>query len=349
MKIGIITFHWATNYGAVLQAYAMQEYLKSCGHMVEIINYKPSQYDFSAITYLKHPRKIKYLYRDIKFQKKESDINRFRIRYLNLTKRFFRQEELFALGDKYDVLISGSDQILNPSFTLKGEGCPTSSYFLSFDPSTKRIGYAVSFGCEIYPERSLKFAREWINNFDVIGYREHSGKKILEQMNYGGLSTMVPDPTILVDKELIEKLVLREEVLDAYTYIYMLRGKTVICRDSVLGTKKRTEGQSKVCSVNNWVSDIANARYVITNSFHCVVMCLLFHVKFAVILETSSSAGMNDRVYTLLERVNLTNHISINGYDEIESVLQKEVDWDMVDRSMAEYSDDGRRFLESYL
>lgn len=49
MKIGIITFHWATNYGAVIQAYALQEAVASLGHDVKIINYKPSQYDDSEL------------------------------------------------------------------------------------------------------------------------------------------------------------------------------------------------------------------------------------------------------------------------------------------------------------
>lgn len=55
MKIGIMTFHWATNYGAVLQAYCLQEYLREQGHDVEIINYKPMQYDFSWKKYLGTP------------------------------------------------------------------------------------------------------------------------------------------------------------------------------------------------------------------------------------------------------------------------------------------------------
>lgn len=41
MKIGIITFQCAHNYGAVLQAYALKEYLKTLGHSVNIINYRP--------------------------------------------------------------------------------------------------------------------------------------------------------------------------------------------------------------------------------------------------------------------------------------------------------------------
>lgn len=53
MKIGILTFHWATNYGAVLQCYALQSYLESMGHDVKVINYKPRQYDDNLYTFLR--------------------------------------------------------------------------------------------------------------------------------------------------------------------------------------------------------------------------------------------------------------------------------------------------------
>ena len=54
MKIGILTFHWATNYGAVLQCYALQTYLESLGHDVRVINYKPKQYDFSLWRFFRY-------------------------------------------------------------------------------------------------------------------------------------------------------------------------------------------------------------------------------------------------------------------------------------------------------
>ena len=55
MKIGIITFHWATNYGAILQAYALQNYLIEFGHDVEIINYRPRKNIFlQKLTWIKN-------------------------------------------------------------------------------------------------------------------------------------------------------------------------------------------------------------------------------------------------------------------------------------------------------
>ena len=70
MKVGILTFHWATNYGAVLQCYALQEYLRNEGHEVEIINYKPRKFDF-WFKYLKRPWLILRLRKELITRKKE--------------------------------------------------------------------------------------------------------------------------------------------------------------------------------------------------------------------------------------------------------------------------------------
>ena len=53
MKIGILTFHWATNYGAVLQCYALQAYLEQLGHNVRVIDYKPLKYDESLYNFIR--------------------------------------------------------------------------------------------------------------------------------------------------------------------------------------------------------------------------------------------------------------------------------------------------------
>ena len=183
MRIGILTFHWATNYGAVLQAFCLQEYLREQGHKVDIINYKPKRFDLTLTQFIKNPRRLRYLRKELIAKRKESLLAPFREKYLNQTKRYYSTKEIQSANMDYDLLISGSDQILNPSFTICGESIPTSAYYLSFGPKTaKRIGYAVSFGCVQYPEQATIYASEWINNFDAIGTRENTGFNILQQL-----------------------------------------------------------------------------------------------------------------------------------------------------------------------
>ena len=87
MKIGILTFHWATNYGAVLQCYALQTYLESLGHEVTIINYKPKQYDFSLWRFFRY-RQFLHPQTFVQTQIKEKPLIPFRNKYLKLSQPF---------------------------------------------------------------------------------------------------------------------------------------------------------------------------------------------------------------------------------------------------------------------
>lgn len=121
MKIGILTFHWATNYGAVLQTYALQTFLESKGHEVVIINYKPRNYDNNFWTYIRNRKFLKHsLYKNE--LKKEAALSEFRRLHLHLTDRITKSANLSAVCKGFDCIISGSDQVLNPSFLLNGEG-----------------------------------------------------------------------------------------------------------------------------------------------------------------------------------------------------------------------------------
>ena len=133
MKIGILTFHWATNYGAVLQCFALQEYLRSQGHDVEVINYKPKQYDDNVFTFLRF-RKFLNLDEYLRDRKKESALVAFRDSHLHQTKRICKCMDIVEIANSYDIIISGSDQVTNPSFLLSGEGLGIISpaYFLGF-------------------------------------------------------------------------------------------------------------------------------------------------------------------------------------------------------------------------
>ena len=88
MNIGILTFHWATNYGAVLQCYALQSYLTSIGHNVKVINYKPRQYDESLYKFLRYRKFLRFEeYRDAR--NKEKSLIPFRDSHLNQTDRAY--------------------------------------------------------------------------------------------------------------------------------------------------------------------------------------------------------------------------------------------------------------------
>ena len=329
MKIGIMTFHWATNYGAILQAYALQEALKSIGHEVAIIDYKPSRYDDTLWSFIRF-RKFLDLRKYLNERRKEARLSVFRKRYLKLTNRFYTQNKLSIIGNNFDALVSGSDQVMNESFLVNGERGGSTAYFLDFgSKNTLRFAYAASFGTTNYSDDLIKRVRPLIEVFDDVSSREESGLSIFEKMGANNAS-LVPDPTLLQSKDFYARLLKSEEKLENRNRAYFLRGRDCVVADA-LG-KLNAELLIDI-SLEQWLNSIRYSSHFITNSFHGVVFCLIFHTPFTVVLDTKENIGMNDRFYTLLKPLSLTDRI----FSEAEfnsASTECSFDWNSIDNKM---------------
>ena len=347
MKIGILTFHWATNYGAVLQCYALQTYLEGKGHEVEVIDYKPRQYDDTLWSFIRY-RKFVNIKEYQNNKRKEAAIEEFRAQRLKRSKRIYTCAEIGEIAGKYDAIISGSDQVMNPSFLVSGEGkgVVTPSYFLGFPFNGKRIGYALSFGCVKYPEKAREIASRYIKDFDVITVRESTGVDIVKSMGRDD-AVVVPDPTLLMDGEFYRNLA-GEKICLKGDYVYCFFIRNIAERRESIG--RVLDGAPAVWNnddgdftMEGWLAKIRDAKFVVTDSFHCVVMCLKLHRPFAVVTELAGNVGMNDRLYTLLGRVGLQNRVvEKSKCDTIPELFDKEINWSAVDnelRSWMEISD----------
>lgn len=341
MKIGILTFHWATNYGAVLQTYALQTYLKSKGHEVYVIDYKPRHFDNTFWNYLKNRKFLNHR----KYQntlRKERVLQIFRDKYLQLTTRIFTKEEIPSLVSDYDVLITGSDQVLNPSFLFNGEGRRklSTAYFLDIPFNGTKIGYAVSFGCTTYPEDAKSIVTNIINEIDKIGVRENTGLDILKSVQYNNHSLAVPDPTILCYDLLFNSIEFQRPDKTDYYCAYILHKKIVINADNVM----YIDEQNNPLSMEAWLGTIAYSKGLITNSYHGMIMALLNHVPFVAITVNTGSIGMNDRFTTILGVLGLEDRICCET-DDYMSIINNKIDWTGVDNKIKKYSEIGRDFL----
>lgn len=340
MKIGILTFHWATNYGAVLQCYALQTFLESLGHEVEIINYKPRKFDF-WFKYLKRPWLILRLYKDLISKKKENHLASFRHSMLNQTVRYHSMKELRNVNFNYDVVISGSDQVLNPSYTLGGEDCPTSAYYLEPFRCSKRIGYAISFGCEVYPTDALHYSQQWISSFNQIGVRENTGLSVLKQMGYDGFTEVVPDPTILLGNRMFKGIHIKYPDKKDYLCVYILRRHIDLNRDDAI----YIDDYNNPLSMEEWIGTIRGSKGLITNSYHGMIVALLSHVPFVVIADAKN---MNDRFHTLLSKIGLLDHI-LENYNGYETIIDKPLDWSLIDDKLSDFRNRGVEFLNTII
>lgn len=344
MKIGIITFHWATNYGAVMQSYALSKYLSSQGHNVQIINYYPKRFKKNIINALK-TRHISVIPKKLKEILKEKNIMQFRKKHLKLTEYFKSNDELRNAELDFDCYICGSDQIWNESFLRSGERKKTYSYFLDFAKDNKIIAsYAASFGATKYKDDLKADILKYLKRFDFISVRENTGLDILNDIGINNVC-VVPDPAMLLKKADYKKLIGNNQRVSDYAFVYMLHNRYSDARDLVKYIKNKGEKivKCKGIGVEEWLSNIYYAKHIITNSFHGVLFSIIFRKPFTAILIDGS--GMNDRMMTLLEYLDLQDRI----YQGEAIIVEKSINWEAVSKKLTQYRNVGYNYIKDIL
>lgn len=349
MKIGTITFHWGTNYGAVLQAYALQQHLKNKHYQTEIINYVPLRVKFiQTIVFIKNF--------NLSALKKDHEINKFRWSHLDLSERtYYTNASLIRKCHDYDIYICGSDQVWNESFTLSAEGKPTLSYYLNFVREGKtRISYATSFGTEELSTKVVNLIKPELKKFSNISVRENSGKKIVQDM--GLEATLVIDPTLLLERESYERLIENKTIKDDFQlFSYILHDDQTTAHsitdyifEKYFDKRSDKKYDQEPIGIIEWLFSIKNARFVVTNSFHGLIFSLIFHTPFIIVPVENS--GMNDRIVTLLDSVSLSNRIVAEFYeDKIDTLFAENINWNEVDEKIQAMRTDSINFLENAL
>lgn len=352
MKIGILTFHWGTNHGAILQTYASVRYLKLKKADVNVIDYYPEVQETNFKKAFR-PNLPNVMWKRMLKVKKEKAVAPFR-KKLPLTERYQTNQQLIDNPPDFDVLISGSDQVWNPYFIQHGEGTNkiTPVYFLNFGKEgCKKVALSVSFGCSEYPEKAAEIAKPFIKNFNAIGVREKTGLKILENMGVEG-AVITADPTALLKKEdIIELCKDIPQSTAPYTAKCILRKQSEetlsVINSLVSASNNKTIFDIEKVSMENWLAGIRDAKFVVTNSFHCIMMCLKLHTPFAAVVESGTKAGMNDRLFTLLEHFELTDLIVADKNADFGAIASKSIDWKSVDENMKKYAESLVKYLDS--
>ena len=349
LRIGILTFHWAANHGAILQTYASYSYLKNELGVsdVKVIDYLPASREINFKNAIR-PNYPRVIIGRLKALRKEKNLREFRS-FLPLSDRYYTNKELIDSPPDVDLLITGSDQVWNPSYAMYGEGGPTPVYFLNFGTSNcKKVAMSVSFGCSEYPQNAYEIVKPYVSKFDKISVRENTGINILEKFGYEG-AVVTADPTALIAREQYISLCGDSKSPSKYTATCFLRKKRrpiakdikrLLNRigDPILNIEKK--------SMRDWLSGIRDAGMVVTDSFHCVMMCLKLHTPFVVVGVDGAMIGMNDRFYTLLDRFGLTHRIA-TSYDSID--LNEEFDWAKIDTCMENYALSLKEYLKSII
>lgn len=347
MRIKTITCHRAINHGAMLQAFALQTYLLSLGHNVEIIDYCPSQ--FQKISLWSVPGRYRCiglgpLYVLLKLpirlkgRRRAEVFEDFCNKYLRLTNsRYYSVQELRDNPPEADLYIAGSDQIWN-TYLANGTDAV---YYLDFGPSeTKRISYAASFSTVELKAGTENFVKEELNNFDAISVRESSAVTILKK--YGYLGTQVVDPVFLLSAAEWSSLLKLDSSIPPEKYIFVYD----FMRDGSIEKIAKRLASLLHCKIycifkqpyadrcfyyigpEKFVELIRNSQCVVCDSFHGIAFSLIFQKDFFVVNRTD---GLNNRMHDILEKYNLKSRLV--GKDAVDSELSKSIDYSKVCQS----------------
>lgn len=350
MTIKTITCHDVYNYGASLQAYALQTFFEKRGHEVEIIDYMPDY----------RPRRYRYFHlyknngkigriatlfpflkplcalwknrKNIKFYSRKLRFDHFKQDMLKVTDVCYHNvNELQAHKPDADLYVAGSDQIWNSLYDNGRDG----AYYCAFESDSQNcISYAASFGADhIHPDY-VGFVKKQLHNFKSISVRESSGKNIVEGLGLN--ATVVLDPVFLLDKEDWESLCKTDRTGD-YLLLYDFLQNDPNVR--TLTQKIAKELNLKIYSINDlrtckyadrninnagpieFLEYVRGAKFVVSTSFHATAFSVIFGKSFYTFPLVGH--GNSSRMEDFLSSIGLKNR-----YVEDYNAIQKdEIDY----------------------
>ena len=345
MKIGIITFHCAHNYGAVLQCYALQEFLKSLHHEVYVIDYRPDYFNRINLPFSikRNVRKnlLKFTYGVCKelfllniSQKRSSRFEKFISHRLHLI-----SESSLYTDTTFDAYVYGSDQIWN---TTMMNGKFDSVYTASFPMArnAKNIGYAVSMGHASLSYELCGRLKELVRNFSGLSVRELSLQAFLSQVT-GSTYPVVLDPTLLVGRNLFNDIATNPIAKKPYVLIYQcvcVKETEYIAKQianelhaEVVSLFAGVSKQDKMsyASPEEFVGYFKYASCVVTTSFHGTVFSILFNRPFYTVkignqidarsTDLLSDLGLQERMVERIDRP----HFKELDYEKVNENLER--------------------------
>lgn len=374
MRIGIYTQPLHSNYGGLLQAWALQNVLRRMGH--DVVTFQP---DMRMRLSWKRALVV-YPLRFVRYILGKSDVVRYEHAYNEIqcvttakTRGFVegninyrKYRKISALREKdYDMIIVGSDQVWRPCYNNSFYNSIENS-FLDFAQSwnIKRIAYAASFGTDEweFTEEETKKCAALAKLFDAVSVREMSGIGLCRD-KLGVDAVHVLDPTLLLDREdyvsLIEKngrtirpkgqlmcYILDEtkEKKDLIALIADTKNLIPFRANARIDDATATLSEKVQPPVEQWLRDFQEAEFVVTDSFHACVFSIIFNKPFVVV--GNKKRGMS-RFQSLLETFGLKDHL-LFSIDDYKSSQQYDIP-DMTYEILSDMREKSYKFLKTYV
>lgn len=341
-KVGILTFHNAYNYGAILQSYALTTYINTIGVKSELVRYNSSAIDKRYNKYITKgnvKKKATFLFKRLLLgymeKNKKEKFKNFTQKHTFVSEKAYGfSEELVELNDSYSHLIVGSDQVWNLSLTEKD-----TAFLFDFETGNLKLAsYAASVGHEEINDDEKKIFKEHLRKFDMISIREQKTASMISEILPEKDVEVNCDPVFLLPKEEWEKIAIVPKEKD-YILVYLLQASNE-AYEFVKNLSKHTQKEVVVIATGlskklkarylydlgpeEFVGYFLNASHVITNSFHGVSFSILFNKEYYFeLLKVDSRTNLRlNNIVKLFghEDRNIANTIGITDRLDSEAI-----------------------------
>ena len=347
MRVGILTFEKAINYGTSLQAAALIAVLRELGVEVSFVSHSCEEIDKTSRVFdwkqIGSPAYVlAHLYNfDVALRR--------RLAFRDFWDKYY----VFGSGlpTDYDAVVVGSDQVWNYNLTAKDW-----FYYLDYNKGkSKKVSYAGSFGLAQIDTALQPTISSLLEDFDYISVREQTAASIVEEL-CGKKVPVVLDPTLLLDRQHWKRMadssfnnkgyifvytVFNSDSLWEYAYELSKRTGLPIFTISYSKIHRRNAEYSYTAGPSQWLSYMLNADYVVTNSFHGFAFSVNFEKQFYYELPPKSS-GVGSRLSDMAKTYGLTSR-------EIKYASDKDIDYGPVREKMQKAREESMNFIRSFL
>ena len=357
-KVGIVTIIDNTNYGNRLQNYALTKILTDLGKEVFTIKnvpYREYRYVFSKYSIKKHLMHVFYAFNKKKLHEREiekwcmhyqstgqrkKNFDRFN-QLIVFSKKWLSEYNLTGIDEKFDAVISGSDQVFNYKY-----GRANYIDFLAFANNKNKISYAASLGIDNIPPKQITKYKHYLIKFDNLSFREKTATELISKYIKNKKILTVCDPTFLLLREEWEQLCkfsIFEKKEKYITKMYYGKSNKKI-EDAISEYSK--DNNLDVIELNNkgiteyyefgpyeFLNCIRNSEIVFSDSFHVCVFCIIFHVNFYVTRREGDDESIFSRLSDLLQMYDYVDRIFTGGpienidterFEKSDSIIKKE-------------------------
>ena len=309
----ILNYWSSQNYGAILTCLGLQCLLNKLGKNAKVINY------------IGYPKRTKCL------NFKKSFSYKFADKYLNLTNKVETYEDFYRLNNECDNFIVGSDQVwrINCAKDFLNKNINWTVFFLDFlRADKKKISYSASLGISDTKDiaaRDYEKMNYYLSQFDAISVREDTDAEILKN-DFNVPSTQLLDGIFHIPANYIESFTKLYPKRDKYIAYFSLPyfKKNEWHKELLDKISQKLNIPIKQCKYNyetpveEWLTFIKNADFVISDSYHCILFSILFNIPF-IHLKSNTAQSRFDSVFRLFDIKNKT--VSKNS-------LKKQIDFD---------------------